>query len=139
MREHFQSRPIIIGTSIRTSQAARIVLSALMMCLLAACAHMRPKPPVSGCILPAWKLLPSKYDPKLTTSALELKTFAESGAAPQSFAESVVRQLSLRDKTNPSPRRQVLVLSGGSQHGAFGAGFFRGLQTGTGIPNNFIL
>ena len=95
---------------------------------------MRPLPPPSGCVLPAWKLLPSRYDPKLTSEA-QFKAFIASDRAPASFAEAVARQLQLRDRLVATTRRQALLLSGGSQHGAFGAGFFRGMKASDGIPD----
>jgi predicted acylesterase/phospholipase RssA len=93
-------------------------VSGLLLLLLGACAHL-PPPPIAGCRLTAYPLLVSPNHPK-------------GMGAPPSVGEVLDAVLSTQagpDAKGLPAVPQVLVLSGGSQHGAFGAGFFRGLGT----------
>src|SRR4051794_33546846 len=82
---------------------------------LSGCAHRRPEAALN-CELPAYKMLPSPLDTQ------------RRAGAPASFSQALRDALQARKTfVGRTARRQVLVLSGGSQHGAFGAGFFRGL------------
>jgi predicted acylesterase/phospholipase RssA len=87
-------------------------LPIFLLLLLPACAHVPPAP-TAGCRLNAYPLLVSPNHPH---------AFGE----PPRIDEVLSEALRPRPGT-PSGLPEVLVLSGGSQHGAFGAGFFRGL------------
>jgi len=94
---------------------AELVLVAVSLAGLAGCAHERPEAALN-CELPAYKMLPSSLDTQRRTGP------------PETFSQALRDALEARKTQVGRPaRRQVLVLSGGSQHGAFGAGFFRGL------------
>ena len=85
---------------------------------LGACTHARPDAALD-CALPAYKILPTP-----------LHQEGPPRAGPQTFSDVLSAALQRPRSNNETPvpaRRQVLMLSGGSQHGAFGAGFFRGL------------
>jgi predicted acylesterase/phospholipase RssA len=92
---------------------AALVLSVL---LLAGCGQVRPIAP-PGCAVIAYRLLPSAQDPR---------AFLTENRAPREFGEVLLSRLRTPQSV-PNAPRQVLVLSGGGQHGAFGAGFFLGL------------
>lgn len=86
---------------------------------LAGCAHMAP-PPTPGCALTAY---PLRVDAGQTQGITQ---------GPGADFESVVRaSMSAAPPADAwrdtGGRPSVLVLSGGSQHGAFGAGFFAGM------------
>lgn len=87
-----------------------------MLLLLCGCTHMQPEPS-PGCALLAY---PLRVDA------------AASLANPGDF-ESVLRDAMSAPgpglRGAPSTKPSVLILSGGSQHGAFGAGFFAGLPS----------
>lgn len=98
----------------------RLAVTGLAALMTAACTHPNPLP-IAGCALTAYPL----------------RVDAVGGAGARSGAEDfegVVRaSMSAPASTGPGvaapARPSVLILSGGSQHGAFGAGFF------TGLPN----
>ena len=92
-----------------------LALFALSLVTLGGCAHRRPEAALN-CELPAYKMLPSSLDTQ------------RRAGPPATFTQALRDALEARKTHVGRPaRRQVLVLSGGSQHGAFGAGFFRGL------------
>jgi predicted acylesterase/phospholipase RssA len=94
---------------------AELVLIAVSLVGLGGCAHRRPEAALN-CELPAYKMLPSSLDTQ------------RRAGPPENFSQALRDALQARKTHVGRPaRRQVLVLSGGSQHGAFGAGFFRGL------------
>jgi predicted acylesterase/phospholipase RssA len=98
------------------SRFAEIVLVAVSLIGLGGCAHKRPEAALN-CELPAYKMLPSSLDSQ------------RRAGPPQTFSQALRDALDARKTHVGRPaRRQVLVLSGGSQHGAFGAGLFRGLS-----------
>lgn len=91
-------------------RAANFVLSLGLLIFLSACAHAPPAP-TPGCALAAYPLLVSPNHPKAPGD-------------PPSLEEAVEAAL-----VDSPALPQVLALSGGSQHGAFGAGYFNGLRT----------
>lgn len=96
------------------TRLAALVISVL---LLAGCGQVRPIAP-PGCGVIAYRLLPSAQDPR---------AFLTENRAPREFGEVLLNRLRT-PRNGPDAPRQVLVLSGGGQHGAFGAGFFLGLS-----------
>lgn len=94
----------------------RLAAFVVSLLLLAGCGQVRPIAP-SGCAVIAYRLLPSAQDPA---------KFLAENRAPRDFGEIVLDRLRGLQGA-PNHPRQVLVLSGGGQHGAFGAGFFLGL------------
>lgn len=121
-------------TSIAAVAAHTLALASLLG-TLAACGQVRPLPPPLGCTITAYKLLPTQHDPQRLANTANLEALVGTGAAPASFGEAVARRMQVRNRITRAPRREVLVLSGGSQHGAFGAGFFRGMKATGGIPD----
>lgn len=121
----------------RTAAAtvARLLALAAPLAALGACGQVRPLPPSPLCSVTAYKLLPNIYDPRLLKAPSNLEALAGTGPTPTTFGEALARRMQVRDSITHAARRQVLVLSGGSQHGAFGAGFFRGLEATGGIPD----
>jgi predicted acylesterase/phospholipase RssA len=99
---------------------AKIWIALLSFTLLAACAQVRPKV-ASGCVIPAYPMIVSGNEPQLLGAS----------ARPRpSFADVLDARLSARGRLltdTAGGRKEILVLSGGSQHGAFGAGLFRGM------------
>ena len=95
------------------TRLAALVMSVL---LLAGCGQIRPIAP-PGCAVIAYRLLPSAQDPR---------AFLTENRAPREFGEVLLSRLRAPQRVTDGAR-QVLVLSGGGQHGAFGAGFFLGL------------
>lgn len=92
-----------------------LVLGAISVLALSGCAHPRPEAALN-CELPAYKLLPTSLDNQ------------RRAGPPATFAQALRAALDERKShVGRGARREVLMLSGGSQHGAFGAGFFRGL------------
>jgi len=92
-----------------------IVLVVVSLVVLSGCTHSRPEA-AANCELPAYKMLPSSLDNQ-----------RRAGAAP-TFSQVLRDALQARKTQVGRPaRREVLMLSGGSQHGAFGSGLFRGL------------
>lgn len=96
---------------------ARLAMLVVSLFLLAGCGQIRPIAP-PGCAVIAYRLLPSAQDPGL---------FLAENRPPREFGEVLLNRLRAPQNT-PNGSRQVLVLSGGGQHGAFGAGFFLGLS-----------
>jgi len=100
----------------RSRQFIASLIAAAAFLGLGACAHPRPEAALD-CELPAYKMLPSSLDQEGAPQA-----------GPPTFSNVLGAALQRRKSITEAPtRRQVLMLSGGSQHGAFGAGFFRGL------------
>jgi predicted acylesterase/phospholipase RssA len=96
---------------------AKVLIALLSFTLLAACAQVRPKV-ASGCVIPAYPMIVSGNEPALV--------------ARPSFADILDARLATRAEHTAGivgGQREILVLSGGSQHGAFGAGLFRGLPS----------
>lgn len=112
---------------------------ALLLAVLAleGCQHIPPKV-AAGCTIPAYPLTFSNASGVLTGDSVHISVGlppAPSGP-PKTFGDVVSDTLSGGDLDRLRPmtvgiNRQVLVLSGGSLHGAFGAGFFKGLN---GVP-----
>ena len=109
----------------------RVVALASAALVLASCQQLPPKV-ATGCVIPAYPLTFSSAPGVLRTDTAHL-----AGAQPlaparsaQTFGGVVSETLSRGDLglLAAGTNRQVLVLSGGSQHGAFGAGFFSGLK-----------
>jgi predicted acylesterase/phospholipase RssA len=100
----------------RTNRFLRSFIIFAALVGLGACAHKRPQAALD-CELPAYKILPTS-----------LHQEGPPQAGPPTFSAVLSAALQRRRSITEAPaRRQVLMLSGGSQHGAFGAGFFRGL------------
>jgi hypothetical protein len=110
---------------------SRLIALTLILFVVAGCSQIRPLPPPSGCIAPAWKLLPGETHPSLFSLNPAEAEFTMPRATTAFEAALTSR---LRDRDKLSKPLQVLVLSGGSQNGAFGAGLFRGLSQSNGIP-----
>lgn len=96
----------------------RILLLALIYSSLAACSHRQPSQ-VTACAFTAYPL--SVGDTRQAATGREFEAVLARAMTPAPPGKSA---------TTPQP--SILVLSGGSQHGAFGAGFFAGLPQ---IPN----
>jgi predicted acylesterase/phospholipase RssA len=90
----------------------KILLLALASCLLGSCSHRQPSH-VAACAFTAYPL--SVGDTQVGGNNFEAVLARAMTPAPP-------------DKAATTPSPSILVLSGGSQHGAFGAGFFAGLQ-----------
>ena len=100
---------------------AKIWIALLSFTLLAACAQVRPEV-ATGCVLPAYPMLVSDNEPGLMAA----------GVRPRSFADILDARLQARSQSPAAAigvPKEILVLSGGSQHGAFGAGLFRGMAS----------
>ncbi len=107
------------------------ILGSIM--LLAACAHSRP-PLASPLAIPASRL--SSFD---SNDPQPTSTFARSMAGAVSLRKGSDDPVcALPRFAGVAPRKggapQYVVLSGGSLHGAFGAGFFLGLQDHGALP-----
>lgn len=94
--------------------------------LLVACAHARPAE-VADCRLRAFPMRVGSTHPR---------EFAPAGTRSEALPTSPLQQFmtnelvqSSRDPSHPNGPREVLVLSGGSQHGLFGTGFFLGRKS----------
>lgn len=99
----------------------QLILGMLALAL-PGCVHMRPQAAV-GCLPPAYPLLVSANEQHLTgPAAVSVRSFR------QELSERLAAAPNLRGRP-PGGTRKVLVLSGGSQHGAFGAGLLRGLPS----------
>lgn len=97
----------------------RHLLVVLLALSFAGCAHIRPRP-VGQCDLVGYPII---------VGAGEKSLVAQSGGAVQ-FRDALPQLLrGGAPSLTAGVHDKVLVLSGGSQHGAFGAGFFRGLRT----------
>jgi predicted acylesterase/phospholipase RssA len=89
-----------------------------LLCSLIGCGHTRPNPP-PGCIAPAYKLLPSPFDPRGMGEV--------DPAAPMPLGQVLGPLLEAGRSGGLGAQSRVLLLSGGSQHGSFGAGLFKGM------------
>lgn len=89
-----------------------------LLCSLIGCGQVRPTPP-AGYVIPAYKLLPSKFDPR---GLGEVKP-----DDPKPLEEDLLELLGRKRAGGFGARAQVLLLSGGSQHGSFGAGLFKAM------------
>ncbi|MGN7998747.1 patatin-like phospholipase family protein [Sphingomonas sp. 22176] len=112
-----------------------LLLFAAAGSLLAGCSQPRPKP-IAGC---NYKVIPLTVGPKWkqpwrgadATAAAVLEQAEDPEAAALGRALQARRLLKAgvrRVASEGGPRDQFLALSGGGQHGAFGAGFFYGMQ-----------
>ena len=99
--------------------AMRMLMAAVGLSITAGCVHMNP-PPTPGCALTAYPLRVDAGGARLAGDDFEGVVRA-SMSAPASAGPGLT----------PAMRPSVLILSGGSQHGAFGAGFFAGM---TAVP-----
>lgn len=97
----------------------RFLIMLGFLCSLIGCGQVRPNPPPGGYILPAYKLLPSKYDPRGLGETL--------GSDPKPIEEDLIELLGRKRSGGFGAKGQVLLLSGGSQHGSFGAGLFQAM------------
>jgi predicted acylesterase/phospholipase RssA len=88
------------------------------LCSLIGCGQVRPTPP-PGYVIPAYKLLPSKFDPGGLGEV--------SPSDPKPLEEDLVELLGRKRAGGFGAKARVLLLSGGSQHGSFGAGLFKGM------------
>ena len=87
--------------------------------MFAGCAHIPPKA-AEGCLLPAYPLFVGENQPR------SFRAFVSPNNVV-TFSEHLKAQMSkhrLISAVGEDKRREVLILSGGSQNGAFGAGFF---------------
>ena len=120
----------------------RSVWLLIAVLMLAGCQHARP-PVASGgrCALPAYPLAVSNGPgERARPASASVATFALVGPPAPTRARrtlgGVISDMLSRDAsdrlraTGLVANHQVLVLSGGSQHGAFGAGLFAGLDGG---------
>jgi hypothetical protein len=96
----------------------RSILLVLLTLSISACAHIRPKQ-VGQCDLVGYKIV---------VGAGEKNLVGGSGGGATDFRAMLPQLLGRNVKSLVAGTSdKVLVLSGGSLHGAFGAGFFRGL------------
>ena len=96
----------------------RRTLVTLGLLLLAGCGQMRPLAP-AWCSLTAYRMSPTPLDPQLSAGA---------GQATMNLDQVIAARIGRARTAAPdTARKQVLVLSGGGEHGAFGAGLFQGL------------
>lgn len=113
----------------------RPILAVAVLVLTAACAHQRPVADAS-CKYPAYALkVPVGQAFAATPSADPDEGDAGKSASP--FYRAMSRALQDRRKSagaGMGGADEVLALSGGGQHGAFGAGFFLGLSEKQSIP-----
>lgn len=108
---------------------ARLSILLLAGLGMAGCQHLPPKV-ATGCAIPAY---PLAFSASHHASTLRGMAFPPAPSRPsRSFGEIVSDTLNGGDPAHrlaaSATNRQVLVLSGGSLHGAFGAGFFKGLD-----------
>lgn len=89
-----------------------------LICSLIGCGQVRPTPP-AGCIAPAYKLLPSPFDPSGMGEV--------DPASPRPLGAALNESLEAGRNSGIGGDQRVLLLSGGSQHGSFGAGLFKGM------------
>lgn len=122
--------------------------------LVSGCGQLQQNPP-TGCVLPAYRLTlgdPAEYlgasgtgnagnpapvaVPPAPASASTCNR-PEDQAAPgqQSLVEALGQRMCEGSKASGKRAVRALVLSGGSQHGAFGAGFFVGQENRHAIPD----
>lgn len=92
----------------------RGILLLIAIFVLPAC-QITPPRPASGCSITAYPLLEESAE-----------HFVDSGGG-RTLTDALNHQSQARQSLVAPSRRQVLLLSGGSQHGAFGTGFFAGL------------
>src|SRR5689334_20243047 len=94
--------------------------------VLAACSHL-PPPQTARCVLPSYRLL-------VNQNGLGAGDHAFAGQEPDELTKKMSAELGAVRPLRQS-NDDLLILSGGSQHGAFGAGFFEGLgETPSGVP-----
>jgi predicted acylesterase/phospholipase RssA len=114
-----------------------IAAISLFLSSLAGCAHPRPAL-WSSVAIPATTIAPGGAAHGSAIRTAEASTFARQIAsgtdARRPAEECALPQLAGAPPRNPGPVR-YLVLSGGSLHGAFGAGFFLGLQESNLLPD----
>lgn len=97
----------------------RIILIFVLL-MVAGCGQIRPLAP-AGCSLTAYRMSPTPLDPQLSAGA---------GSATMSLDQAIATRIQQATRAPIQVgRKQVLVLSGGGEHGAFGAGLFLGLPT----------
>lgn len=102
----------------------RLALACLAAVYVAACAH-KPPPVTAGCELPAYKM---------TVNPDHEEFIGPTVGSPADFAATLNDAFGASKSAAPEP--DLLILSGGSQHGAFGAGFLAGLAHRDGkLPN----
>jgi hypothetical protein len=102
---------------------SRLLFSALSL-LVAACAHVRPQA-VADCRLRAIPMFVGTTHPReLAPPGAALAPIAAPASPLDQFMSNALVQS--RDLTEANAPSEVLVLSGGSQHGLFGTGFFLG-------------
>ena len=118
----------ILTKAIRPGRAVRprrwsvisVAAAAGLTATLAGCAHMPPRP-AQGCRLIGYPIIVGAGDRR--------SLLAGSGRTP-SLEQALPGLLKpIYTLAGLPAEEKVLVLSGGSQHGAFGAGFFRGRKT----------
>ena len=84
-----------------------------------------PPPATAGCALPAYQM---------TVNPTQEESLAsERLGNPGDFARTLNRAFAVQ-RESLAPQPDLLILSGGSQHGAFGAGFLAGLAEREGTP-----
>ena len=104
---------------------ARIVAGSLLLLGVSGCMHTRP-PAIAGC---AYRAIPLSVDSGgLQPAQPEAEPDALTAELRGVFtAQQSNRRIAPQGSAATSPP-EYLVLSGGSQHGAFGAGFFYGMK-----------
>src|SRR4051812_42666777 len=106
---------------------SKLVLSALSL-LLFACSHTRPEA-IADCRLRAIPMYVGTTHPREIAGPGAAPAVVEVPPSPlQHFMTNVLVQAP-RDPSQARAPGEVLVLSGGSQHGLFGTGFFLGLPS----------
>ena len=101
----------------------RVLLAGLVAIALGACAHVRP-PATAGCTIHAYPLLVSRNHPKFEAQ-LQPQLPTPPTGKPDTFQEKVAAA-AVSARVQGRGALDVLVLSGGSQHGLFGTGFLIG-------------
>jgi len=95
----------------------RFALAALAG-MVSACAHL-PPPTTAGCQLPAYRLV---INDNGLGASIPLTQDTDQHAFRKMVSDTLSKAHALRGRGE-----DVLILSGGSQHGAYGAGFFAGM------------
>jgi predicted acylesterase/phospholipase RssA len=112
----------------------RVLLVGLVSIALGACAHVRPEA-AENCLIHAYPLLVSPNHPKFIGQLVPPDQATPPGK-PETFQEKVAA-IAGSARTQGRSAIDVLVLSGGSQHGLFGTGFLIG--AGDKVPDYTIV
>lgn len=110
----------------------RLRFLALIACLSTGCQTIRPEA-AAVCSLPAYPLELREVQAQLAIEGSKPSEDVREAVLGDLLTEMTTKAIQQPALVNPlfQQHRKVLLLSGGSQHGAFGAGFIAGLAKGT--------